>query len=54
MSHAGLDLSRRRLDLCLLDELGGRVEEGAVAPRDEPHSTPPTHPSALISTPTTT
>ena len=32
MLHAGLDLSRRRLDYCLLDERGERVEEGAVAP----------------------
>jgi transposase len=32
MLHAGLDLSRRRLDFCLLDERGERVEEGAVAP----------------------
>jgi transposase len=31
MLHAGLDLSRRRLDYCLLDEDGGRVEVGAVA-----------------------
>jgi len=33
MLHAGLDLSRTRLDFCLLDELGGRVEVG-VAPPD--------------------
>jgi transposase len=32
MLHAGLDLSRRRLDFCLLDERGERVEVGAVAP----------------------
>ncbi len=32
MLHAGLDLSRRRLDFCLLDDAGERVEEGAVAP----------------------
>jgi transposase len=32
MLHAGLDLSRRRLDFCLLDEGGERVEVGAVAP----------------------
>jgi transposase len=32
MLHAGLDLSRRRLDFCLLDEGGERVWEGAVAP----------------------
>ena len=30
MLHAGLDLSRRRLDFCLLDEEGERVEVGAV------------------------
>jgi transposase len=32
MLHAGLDLSRRRLDYCLLDERGERVEVAAVAP----------------------
>ena len=32
MLHAGLDLSRTRLDYCLLGEDGGRVEAGAVAP----------------------
>ena len=32
MLHAGLDLSRKRLDFCLLDEAGERVEIGAVAP----------------------
>ena len=32
MLHAGLDLSRRRLDFCLLDQAGERVEVGAVAP----------------------
>jgi transposase len=32
MLHVGLDLSRRRLDFCLLDERGARVEGGAVAP----------------------
>jgi transposase len=26
MLHAGLDLSRRRLDVCLLDEQGGTVQ----------------------------
>jgi transposase len=31
MLHAGLDLSRRRLDYCLLDGEGERVEVGAVA-----------------------
>jgi transposase len=30
--HAGLDLSRRRLDFCLLSEGGEAVEVGAVAP----------------------
>ena len=33
MLHAGLDLSRRRVDYCLLDEGGERVEDGA-APAD--------------------
>jgi transposase len=32
MLHAGLDLSRRRLDFCLLDERGERVWVGAVPP----------------------
>jgi len=32
MLHAGLDLSRKRLDYCLLDGRGGRVEVGAVPP----------------------
>jgi transposase len=32
MLHAGLDLSRRRLDYCLLGGDGERVEVGAVAP----------------------
>ena len=32
MLHAGLDLSRRRLDFCLLAEGGERVEAGAVSP----------------------
>jgi transposase len=35
MLHAGLDLSRKRLDYCLLDEGGDRVERGAVAPDAE-------------------
>jgi hypothetical protein len=30
--HAGLDLSRRRLDYCLLGGEGERVQRGAVAP----------------------
>ena len=33
MLHAGLDLSRRRLDVCLLDEHGELVAETA-APAD--------------------
>ncbi len=33
MLHAGLDLSRRRLDVCLLDEGGSTVEE-RIAPPD--------------------
>jgi transposase len=32
MLHAGLDLSRKRLDCCLLDRVGDRVEAGAVPP----------------------
>ncbi len=32
MLYVGLDLSRKRLDFCLLDELGERVEVGAVPP----------------------
>jgi transposase len=32
MLHAGLDLSRRRLDFCLLDEAGERVGVGAAPP----------------------
>jgi transposase len=32
MLHAGLDLSRKRLDFCLLDEQGARVEVGAAPP----------------------
>ena len=32
MLHAGLDLSRRRLDYCLLDEAGERVETAAAPP----------------------
>jgi transposase len=32
MLHAGLDLSRKRLDFCLLDQHGERVEVGAAPP----------------------
>src|SRR5580765_6241315 len=32
MLHAGLDLSRKRLDFCLLDESGERMEVGATPP----------------------
>ncbi len=32
MLHAGLDLSRKRLDFCLLDEAGDVVERGAAPP----------------------
>jgi transposase len=32
MLHAGLDLSRKRLDYCLLDQVGERVEAGVVPP----------------------
>ena len=35
MLHAGLDLSRKRLDFCLLAEGGETVEVGAVAPDSE-------------------
>ena len=31
MLHAGLDLSRTRLDYCLLDAVGDRVEVGDIA-----------------------
>src|SRR2546427_10182134 len=30
--YAGLDLSRKRLDFCLLDQLGEKVEGGAAPP----------------------
>ena len=32
MLHAGLDLSRRRLDVCLVDEAGELVEHSAAPP----------------------
>ncbi len=32
MLHVGLDLSRRRLDYCLLDEHGDRLEVAAAPP----------------------
>src|SRR4051794_38858901 len=32
MLHAGLDLSRRRLDVCLLDDAGEIVAQTAAAP----------------------
>ena len=32
MLHAGLDLSRRRLDVCLVDDAGERVAQAAAAP----------------------
>jgi hypothetical protein len=32
MLHAGLDLSRKRLDFHVLDEVGDTVEVGAAAP----------------------
>ena len=32
MVHAGLDLSRRRLDVCLIDDAGEVVEHSAAAP----------------------
>ncbi len=35
MLHAGLDLSRKRLDYCLLTDDGERVEAGAAPPDDD-------------------
>jgi transposase len=35
MLHAGLDLSRKRLDVCLLSEQGELVEEFAVPSDDD-------------------
>ncbi len=35
MLHAGLDLSRKRLDYCLVDERGERLEVGAAPPDAE-------------------
>jgi hypothetical protein len=32
MLHAGLDLSRRRLDVCLVDDVGELVEHTAAPP----------------------
>ena len=32
MLHAGLDLSRRRLDVCLVDDAGELVEHTAAPP----------------------
>jgi hypothetical protein len=32
MLHAGLDLSRRRLDVCLVDDAGKLVEHFAAPP----------------------
>ena len=32
MLHAGLDLSRTRLDFCLLDQGGDRADVGAAPP----------------------
>ena len=32
MLHAGLDLSRRRLDVCVVDDAGEVVERTAAAP----------------------
>jgi hypothetical protein len=32
MLHAGLDLSRRRLDVCLVDDVGEVVAQTAVPP----------------------
>ena len=35
MLHAGLDLSRKRLDVCLLSDQGELVAETAVPPDDD-------------------
>jgi hypothetical protein len=35
MLHAGLDLSRRRLDVCLLDEEGNQLDQLICAPDGE-------------------
>src|SRR4029079_4570459 len=42
MLYAGLDRSRKRLDFCLLDELGEKVEAGAAPPDADgvPYSDP--------------
>jgi hypothetical protein len=32
MLHAGLDLSRKRLDVCLLDDDGEHLDQLAIAP----------------------
>jgi hypothetical protein len=32
MLHAGLDLSRKKLDVCLLSNLGEHLDQLAVAP----------------------
>jgi transposase len=32
MLYAGLDLSRKRLDFCLLEELGEKIDVGAAPP----------------------
>ena len=32
MLHAGLDLSRKRLDYCLVSDHGEQLDEGAVSP----------------------
>jgi hypothetical protein len=35
MLHVGLDLSRHRLDVCVLEPGGAVVEQSAVAPEGE-------------------
>jgi hypothetical protein len=35
MLHAGLDLSRRKLDVCLLDEEGNQLDQLICAPDGE-------------------
>jgi hypothetical protein len=32
MLHAGLDLSRKRIDICVLSESGERIDQLAAAP----------------------
>jgi hypothetical protein len=44
MLHAGLDLSRARLDVCLVDDAGEVVGRTAAPPdADLEHRSPPAH-----------